>query len=57
MLESLAAVAWAFSTVGAVAQSEPGKKFIEATIGQKGLQMEITNVLTKGIEKTDKNIS
>jgi hypothetical protein len=33
MFESLAAVAWAFSTVKAVAQTEQGKKFIEATIG------------------------
>jgi hypothetical protein len=31
MIESLTAVAWAFSTVGEIAQSEPGKKFIEAT--------------------------
>ncbi len=34
MVESLTAVAWAFSTVQAIAQSEPGKKFIEATIGK-----------------------
>jgi dihydroneopterin aldolase len=32
MIESITAVAWAFSTVGAIAQSEQGKKFIEATI-------------------------
>jgi hypothetical protein len=30
MIESLTAVAWAFSTVGAIAQSEPGRNFIES---------------------------
>jgi hypothetical protein len=39
MIESLAAVAWAFSTVGAIAQSEPGKKFIESTIGKVAEKM------------------
>jgi hypothetical protein len=39
MIESLTAVAWAFSTVGAIAQSEPGKKFIEATIGKVAEKM------------------
>jgi hypothetical protein len=33
MLESITAVAWAFSTVSAIANSEPGKKFIEGIIG------------------------
>jgi dihydroneopterin aldolase len=39
MIESLAAVAWAFSTVKAIAQSEPGKKFIESTIGKVAEKM------------------
>jgi hypothetical protein len=39
MIESLTAVAWAFSTVKAIAQSEPGKKFIEATIGKVAEKM------------------
>jgi hypothetical protein len=39
MIESLTAVAWAFSTVGAIAQSEPGKKFIESTIGKVAEKM------------------
>jgi hypothetical protein len=39
MMESLTAVAWAFSTVKAIAQSEPGKKFIEATIGKVAEKM------------------
>jgi hypothetical protein len=33
MIESITAVAWAFSTVSAIANSEPGKKFIEGMIG------------------------
>jgi Tfp pilus tip-associated adhesin PilY1 len=39
MIESLTAVAWAFSTVKAIAQSEPGKKFIESTIGKVAEKM------------------
>jgi hypothetical protein len=39
MIESITAVAWAFSTVGAIAQSEQGKKFIEATIGKVAEKM------------------
>jgi hypothetical protein len=39
MIESLTAVAWAFSTVGTIAQSEPGKKFIESTIGKVAEKM------------------
>jgi hypothetical protein len=34
MIDPLMAVAWAFSTVGTIAQSEQGKKFIESTIGK-----------------------
>jgi hypothetical protein len=39
MIESITAVAWAFSTVGAIAQSDQGKKFIEATIGKVAEKM------------------
>lgn len=34
MIEPLTAVAWAFSAGTAIANSEPGKKFIEGTIGK-----------------------
>ncbi|MBE9029337.1 hypothetical protein IQ266_06120 [filamentous cyanobacterium LEGE 11480] len=49
MIESLTAVAWAFSTVKAIAQSEPGKKFIEATIGK--VAGKITEAGIKKIEE------
>jgi hypothetical protein len=34
MIDALAAVTWAFSVGTAIANSEPGKKFIEGTIGK-----------------------
>ena len=39
MIEPLTAVAWAFSTVKAIAQTEQGKKFIESTIGKTAEKM------------------
>jgi hypothetical protein len=33
MIDPLTAVTWAFSVETAISQSEPGKKFIEGTIG------------------------
>ncbi len=39
MIEYLNAVAWAFSTVKAIAQTEQGKKFIESTIGKTAEKM------------------
>jgi hypothetical protein len=39
MTEPLTIVAWAFSTVKTIAQSEPGKKFIESTIGKVAEKM------------------
>ena len=39
MIEYLTAVAWAFSTVKAIAQTEQGKKFIESTIGKTAEKM------------------
>lgn len=46
MIETMTAVAWAFSTVSAIANSEPGKKFIEGTIGKVA-----EKVTEAGIEK------
>ena len=39
MIEPLTAVAWAFSTVKAIAQTEQGKKFIDSTIGKMAEKM------------------
>jgi hypothetical protein len=47
MVESLAAVAWAFSTVKAVAQTEQGKKFIESVIGKLGEKLVAEPVAEK----------
>jgi hypothetical protein len=39
MIDALAAVTWAFSVGTAIANSEPGKKFIEGTIGKVAEKM------------------
>jgi hypothetical protein len=46
MIEPLTAVAWAFSTVKAIAQTEQGKKFIESTIGKTAEKMTETGIQT-----------
>jgi hypothetical protein len=48
MIDPVMAVAWAFSTVGTIAQSEQGKKFIESTIGKTAEKMT-----EAGIKKID----
>jgi hypothetical protein len=47
MIEALTAVAWAFSTVKAVAQTEQGKKFIESVIGKLGEKLVAEPVAEK----------
>jgi hypothetical protein len=44
MMESITAVAWAFSTAKMVLQSEHGKKFIESTIGKIAEKMTETSI-------------
>ncbi len=39
IIEPLTAVAWAFSTVKTIAQTEQGKKFIDSTIGKTAEKM------------------
>jgi dihydroneopterin aldolase len=48
MIDPLVTVAWAFSTVGTIAQSEQGKKFMESTIGKMAEKMT-----EEGIKKID----
>ncbi len=48
MIESLPAVAWAFSAVKAIAQSEQGKNFIESVIGKSAEKLTET-----GFKKTE----